>query len=406
MRSSGSSGHGSQLLPLLAFSTVYFFDLVFRHALSAVLPWYRVDTGFSYAQLGLILSAYFLGYGAMQIPGGILTDKLDVRKLVIISMIVTSIIVVLFPMGNTFWQAFLIMLLIGVASAVIFVGLTKLTALAFDYSVRARVQGSWAAAGSLGGSVVMVIGPLMAAWGMWRELFYISGIIGLLATLFAMRYIFRLKTHALGSSYVNYDGEMSFNSRELLSRKNVWLLCLAQLIFTGVAVSRTQWTTAYLKEFTLLSAEEIAIYTVALIPASIIGPIISGWVADRIGRRNGVIICFLISNAFLALWIWVSFPGNPLWVLILIAQPMMIFSGAVFTNYVLAAEIGGTKYGGLITGLVNTFGMGIGGFVFPYLIGIIIEIYASYPLAFLFLVITTILGVMLELGVKEEKMQK
>ncbi|PUU61907.1 MFS transporter, partial [Citrobacter freundii] len=57
-----------------------------RMVMSVSLPYIGKDLNLDTTQQGLIISAFFIGYAAFQIPGGLLADKFGSRKIMAIGI--------------------------------------------------------------------------------------------------------------------------------------------------------------------------------------------------------------------------------------------------------------------------------------------------------------------------------
>ncbi|TRO52352.1 MFS transporter, partial [Candidatus Bathyarchaeota archaeon] len=69
--------------PLILLATIcitYFVENFLRSAAGALTPILIKELGISHAAMGMLISAYFFIYGVMQVPSGLLSDRLGARK--------------------------------------------------------------------------------------------------------------------------------------------------------------------------------------------------------------------------------------------------------------------------------------------------------------------------------------
>jgi len=65
---------------LAAICLTYFVESFLRSAASALAPLLIVELGISRGAMGLLITGYFLIYGVMQLPAGVLADVLGPRR--------------------------------------------------------------------------------------------------------------------------------------------------------------------------------------------------------------------------------------------------------------------------------------------------------------------------------------
>ena len=70
----------------VALSIIFFSSVVMgldRMIISTAIPYMAKDLGLSPVQMGAAMSAFFIGYTTLQIPGGILVHKFGPRKIML-----------------------------------------------------------------------------------------------------------------------------------------------------------------------------------------------------------------------------------------------------------------------------------------------------------------------------------
>ncbi len=108
---------------------------------------------FDAATLGSIMSFYYMGYVVMQVPAGIILDRIGVRLPVVASILMCSLGVLLFAIASNSLILSIARLLMGVGSAFAFLSNVKVASLWFDPKKMPLFVGLTLAAGTLGAKV-------------------------------------------------------------------------------------------------------------------------------------------------------------------------------------------------------------------------------------------------------------
>lgn len=155
----------------------YFFVYFHRMSLSVVGSDMVEEVG---GTIGVLSSAYFWTYTAMQIPCGLITDRFGPRVVCSVFLAIASVGSLLTFAGDRFWMMVLGKILIAVGMAVIYVPLMKLISVWFPKKDFAVLSGIVIAVGNVG--AIAASGPLklLADAVGWRDVFLILGIITLL----------------------------------------------------------------------------------------------------------------------------------------------------------------------------------------------------------------------------------
>ncbi len=122
--------------------------------------------------MGVLASVFFVTYGIMQIPGGLLTDGVGPRRLLPTMVALSAVGACIFGMADSFAMAVLGRGLIGVGVSVIFLCAMKIIGQWFAPWAFARMSGIFLGMGGVG--MFLAATPLAVGcelWG-WRAMFY------------------------------------------------------------------------------------------------------------------------------------------------------------------------------------------------------------------------------------------
>ena len=384
-----------------------------RVNLSVAGPLLQRDYHLTPADLGIVLSAFSWSYFVMQIPVGMLLDKLGVKWIQRIGTVLWTASTFLTAVVSGLGLIIVMRSVLGIAEAPSFPASMKATGHWFPRNER----GLCTAIFGSGSSISSIIGlPLMAVvvtqFG-WRSAFVATGILsGLYAVLFWVFYRNPkelLRKRKLSEEEYRYISEGAADDEEavqanqwsnllyLLRQRKTWGFILG---FAGSSYALEMlftWLPEYLvlHHMTVLNSGFFAaIPYVASLLATIL---LSGWLVDRLVMRgfdqNKVRKFFLIGGFVIALAIaGAAFTNNVAVALVFIsiATAGTGMSGAVGNS--LTALLAPEGSAGVLGGLQNGFNRAVG-IVAPILTGILVGRTGNFSAAFAVAAVFLLLGI-------------
>lgn len=330
------------------------------------------------AALGHLSAFYFYTYVAMQVPTGILADRLGPRPLLAWGTFIAALGAFLFAFAPGFAVAAVGRALIGGSVAVAFVCMLKLAAHWMDARRFALASGLGLCVGMVGAVSAGV--PLrlgIDAFG-WRPVMAVIGAVtlvlaGLIAWLVRddpQGYGYRSHAHP-DAAPARRQGVLA-GLREVFSHRNGWLLVLIPggvvgplLTFAGL------WGVPYLSTHYGLSTSEAATYTSALLLAWAVGGPGFGALSDRLHRRKAPYLAGVVT--VLAGWLLVILvPGLPPGVLLAALIAIGLASGAMILSFPLGKESVPPHLAATVAGLIN-MGVMIGPMALQPAVGWLLE---------------------------------
>ena len=307
------------------------------------------------AQTALLVAVPVLLGSLARLPMGMLTDRFGGRLLFTALLVLSSVAAFIVSLTTSYQALLLAAFLVGLAGS--------------SFAVGAAFVSRWAAAGrqgtalgvyglgTLGQSLAVFVGPLVAArWG-WETAFRGTGAVLLLwAVLYAIAA--RNPTHAARPATV---GAMIAVLRRA---PMAWVLgAFYFLTFGGFVAFSVYLPTLLRVQFGLAPADAGFRAAGFVVLATLMRPV-GGWLADRIGGAQVLSWVFSGVALFALLLTWPAMVPFTVGALAC-AMLMGIGNGAVFK---LVPEHFPTETG-TVTGLVGALG-GIGGFFPPLLLGL------------------------------------
>jgi MFS family permease len=131
--------------------------------------------------MGLLITGYFLIYGVMQLPAGVLADILGPRKSILWFTALTCLGSLLFWLSYRYELLLAAQVIIGVGTSVFYVNAVTLVIRWFPPEKKATAIGVLSASMGIGGFASYMGFPLsISLWGSWR-LLYLGMLVVLLA---------------------------------------------------------------------------------------------------------------------------------------------------------------------------------------------------------------------------------
>jgi MFS family permease len=360
-------------------AALYFIGFYQRVAPAVLANELTTVFGLTAAGLGHLSAFYFYSYVAMQIPTGILADRLGPRKLLTAGAVIAALGTAVFAMAQSAFMANMGRMLIGASVGVAFVSMLKLASVWMPPRRFALTSGMALAVGVLG--AVFAGAPLAAA----SEAFGWRAVMGATAaaTLFlaaAVWIVVRDQPHERGfashahasSAGTVVRSHVMDDLRQIVGSRNVVLLFFAAgaasamvLTFAGL------WGVPFLTTHYGLSRTAAAAQCSAMMIAWAIGSIAYSAVSDRIGRRK----LPFIAGLGLAMTLWAVLIYGPRWPLPVLAALMVsigFFGGCFIVTFAFSKESGPAHLAGTVSGIAN---MGViqGPMLMQPLVGVMLD---------------------------------
>lgn len=341
-----------------------------------------MDFGLTAAALGNLSAFYFYSYVAMQVPTGILADRIGPRRLLTAGAAVAAVGTLAFALAPTPLLANLGRLLIGASVAVAFVGMLKLASHWFAPRQFALASGMALFAGIVGAVFAGVPLRLLVNDFGWRGVMGASAVItGLLAVAIWMvvrddpveRGYASHNTHALPPGSEDHPPILG-SFREILGYRNVWLLFFIPGGIVGTLLTFTGlWGVPFLATHYGMTTTKAAAMTSALMVAWAVGGPVFGALSDRIGRRKPLYVGGLLVLA--ACWSAVLFvPALPEKVLLALMLVAGFCSGNMIIGFAFAKESAPARLAGTTSGFAN-MGVMIGPMILQPAVGWMLDRY-------------------------------
>lgn len=367
--------------------------------------------GLTKAQFGVVLSSFAWSYALLQIPVGAILDKVGVKWLTRIGVIIWSLATFMTAMVSGMGLIILSRIILGAAEAPAFPGASKATGYWFPLRERGIASSIFDASAKFSS----VIGTPIVAWAVtqwgWKGGFWLTGILSVIyAIAYWIWYRDPKESKSLSDAERTYieeggaqqvgeaSGGVMKNLGYLLSQRKVWGLTIGFAAYGYSFYLFLTWLPGYLEDQMHMSVLKSGMYTtIPWIVATLTDIFIGGWLVDRLINRGynstkvrktllvlGMILGMAVAGA--------AFTKNPhiaiVW--ISIALGGLAFSAPIgWSIPALIAPKGTVGIVGSIMNFVNNL-MGI---LAPILTGVIAGSTGSFAIGFIVAAVVLVIGI-------------
>jgi len=179
---------------LAAACSIHFVHDGFSDILYVLLPIWASEFALTFAQVGIIRTAYSGGMAAFQIPAGLLAERWGERRLLAAGTAVTACGFIAAGMVGGFLSLVLVLLIAGLGSGVQHPLSSSLVSKAYETGPRRAALGTYNFSGDLGKVAVPAAVAFAALVVGWRTAAAAYGVIGLVAAAAIFGILARLTT--------------------------------------------------------------------------------------------------------------------------------------------------------------------------------------------------------------------
>ncbi|GEA01585.1 MFS transporter [Alteromonas sp. KUL17] len=369
-----------QVLTLIFISVV--INYMDRTNLSIAAAQMKSELSISTVEMGLLFSAFAWTYSFLQIPGGILADRIKVRVLYPIIMIGWSVATLVQGLISNFAALIGLRMLVGAFEAPSYPLNNKIVSQWFQEQERAGAIAVYTSGQFIGLAFAIPLLAIVLEWVGWRGLFITSGAVGIAWGL--VWYFIYPRRLSLGKT-MSKQGNTPPSSADLKTTKQqlkvaftnrkLWGLYLGQFCLGSTLVFFLTWFPTYLSDYRGLSIIKSGFYAAIPFLCAFCGVLISGTVSDKL-TRNGVrpelsrkapvIIGLLLSSSVIG----ANYVESPIWVTVFLSLSFF-GNGLASINWVFVSLIAPKSMVGLVGGCFNFIG-GLSAVIIPITIGFLV----------------------------------
>ncbi len=246
--------------------------------------------------LGTLTSAFYLGIGIMQVPGGILAAKWGPKKTVVLGTLVSSVAAIGTSISPLIAEVTVLRFVVGSGMAFVFAPAVVLIAKFFRRGLTGSSVGLLNSAFDVGGLFGLYAWVVIAADFGWRPSLALSGGLGVITGLLAIAYV------------PNDESSLEFRIKitqlsKIIGDSQLILLGLGTLGLTVGNILISSFMVYYLVQVLALSPSLAGAIASAVVALPILTALIGGNMYDRIRKPK---LLMLISNVTMAVALLMS----------------------------------------------------------------------------------------------------
>ncbi len=281
----------------------HFFSHFYQLVLPALFVFMADEYGYSYLELGLLVTVFSVMSGVAQTPLGMMVDKLGARWLLILGAAVLSASILGFGLVESYEAMLVLAVIGGVANAVYHPADFSILAAKVHEKRLGRAFSLHSVSGNIGWAMApIVMVPLASLYGL-KTAFIVAGACGLATSAVLLLQAGHLETDADRRPKLP-KGEKKAKSGEgpswhfLLSRAALLLLAF-QIVHAMAFGGIRNFTLPALTALTDLAPELIASALTGYLVGASFGNIAGGWAADTTGRPQLIFYFSILTIAAL-----------------------------------------------------------------------------------------------------------
>lgn len=347
----------------LLSSLFMFYKYALEVSPSVMAPHLMKDFHISGMELGNLAATYFYAYLILQIPAGLLIDKLGPRKSTTTAIALCAGGCLIFAHAETLLIASVGRFITGTGAAFAAISCLKLIANWFPPRKFAFMTGlmmTVAMLGAVGGQAPL--SAFIEAMS-WRSSLQILGVIGL---IFALIFWIIVRDHAPHhKTYSPHEHHILQNLAKILRTPAAWWLsAFSGLAFAPVMVFGGLWGVSFTEQAFGLASNKAAQAVSLIFIGFAIGAPFFGWFSDWLNKRRPVMF-WGVFLALVSISTIIYLPAIPLLLMVVLLFLFGFFISSFLLSFTMIAEISSTAMAATAVGFMNAFNALIGAFSDP-----------------------------------------
>lgn len=356
-------------------ASFYFYQFILRVSPSIMIEDIMADLGLHGCAAGSLFSMYYWGYTLMQVPVGLLLDRIGLRKPLTFAIGICVAGVFLFATGTSILMMSIGRFMIGAGSAFAFLSSVKAGSLWFRPQQLGLVIGLTMLLGTTGATVGGApISMLSNTFG-WREALMLSSVIGVILTLAAWTFVKERKGnfHTHKDDHIEDHQSIQASILSILTKPQTYVFGLyGGLMYVPLSGFADLWGVPFISQsFDVDQTTAAGLVSFMYIGIGAGAPLCA-WLADYFQSHKKVLIgCGMI---FAILCTTIVFQTNlPFQMYYVIYFLAGLFGGSQFMAFACVCLINPHNMSGTASAVQNMINMA-SGIIFQPIIGLLLDL--------------------------------
>jgi len=282
---------GQQLAVISLISAGHFISHFYVICLAPLYIAMSKDLGVGFAELGLISSGFFIAGATLQMPAGLLVDRIGAKRVLFVGMFLLSLSVTLAGLTNSYWSLLILFMFAGAGNCVFHPCDYVIMSSSIDEKKLGRAFSIHSFSGSAGFFAVPLVMPFLMELTNWQNALFIVGVCGLL--IVSIIFLLQKFLSDTASRQKQPAGQLS-RTRDALLTKRI-LSHFVYFITSSAATSALGGLTiVVLVSYYGVSEKLAGLILLAYLIAASVGVITGGFIADKTKRHNFVLVVTML----------------------------------------------------------------------------------------------------------------
>jgi sugar phosphate permease len=367
---------------MLCAWSFYLYEYILRVSPGVLKDQLMLDYGITATTFGLISSAYYWAYTPLQLPCGIIVDRLGARRVITLSAFLCVLGCLFFSQSDSVTTSILGRVLMGTGSACAYISCAKIGAEWFNTDRFALITGIGMFMGTVGGSLNAVTSMLVDAF-QWRGAMMILGSLGVGICVLAWTVMSdspaqanakkaRKNSQVVEPAKVEQDSLLDGLKIAMANPQN-WLIGVyGCIMYLPLCAFAELWGVPYLQLLYGVEKKVAATACAGVFIGMGLGSIIGAWISNKIHSRTrvmsmaalGTLICFAIVFYV---------PNLPFTTMCIFLFLGGLLSGGQTLYFVAVKENMPNRYAATAIGFTNAFVMS-SAILFQPLLGFLLDL--------------------------------
>jgi ACS family hexuronate transporter-like MFS transporter len=342
------------------------------------------DLGIDMAHSGMYMSAFYIGYVLTHIPAGVLADRFGIRYLLCGAMLLEGLSSLGMAHIGSFAPGFWLRILAGLGAGTVYAACVRSVTTWFDKKERGMAFGIMMLSPTAGVLLANQIVPTLIGHFSWQTAFTV---VGWIALSLAFLILFAIKENEKSTKDKSFLDGLRF----IFKHRDLMLMASVGFCLMWVQIGFISWSNTAMKNFGFsLSQAGLAMTLFGL--GGILGPIVSGYLADRTENKKQIVITGYIAMIPLVLAFGYS---HSFAVLAGIACTLGFLNGYANTFIpLMVSEYSGEEWAASAGGVTGSI-FQIASIFGPFLLGLSIDITGSFAIVWWLLAAGPLAGALL-----------
>lgn len=318
--------------------------------------------------MGVVISAFFIGYSIMQIPGGWLSDHFGSKTVILVALTLWSIFTFTTGHASTLAGLLFLRFVFGLCEGPYAGSCYRAIAEYFPRELRPAFTTGILSSNYIGSALAPVVIVPLILWFGWRGMFQILGIVGLVYVFFYALFVKQTKPQEETKEDKSKKNKYFLH---LLKFSLIWKLILCAFCISCINKGLDAWMPTYLIAERGINLKAVGYLTPIPFIASFLSTAVCGWVMNKYfdKKENWMIV---ICAALTAIFLYFMYNAETIMWVVIFQCGVYFFKACILgTAVAIVLKIVTGSIAGSASTLINMGGQ-VAGFISPIIMGYLV----------------------------------